>query len=62
MGRSKWNRKRKVSERASKADKDHKGKEHMKEGEVLNRVLRRTAHGYELEADLLHVLFNSLIQ
>ena len=27
MGRSKWNRKRKASERAAKADKDHKGKD-----------------------------------
>ena len=26
----------------------------MAEGQVLNRVIRRTDHGYELEADLRH--------
>ena len=26
----------------------------MVEGQVLNRVIRRTDHGYELEADLRH--------
>ena len=33
---------------------DCKGNQKMVEGQVLNGVIRRTAHGYELEADLRH--------
>ena len=33
---------------------DSKGVEKLKEGQVLNRVLRHTEEGYELEADLRH--------
>ena len=34
--------------------KDRKGDDKLSEGQVLNRVIRRTARGYELEADLRH--------
>ena len=34
--------------------KDKKGNEKVQEGQVLNRVIRRTPQGFELEADLRH--------
>lgn len=48
MGRSKWNRKRKVSERASKADKDHKGKDAAasKNGENDNNNSNKPSQDY----------------
>ena len=33
---------------------DHKGAKKLSEGQVLNRVIRRTRGGFELEADLRH--------
>ena len=34
--------------------KDRKGSDKLQEGQVLNRVIRRTPYGYESEADLRH--------